>query len=238
MWRGTAPIAGVLTAASAAWLWLRRSGRGRDPGERAFVRWCGRHTFAPRAQRSLDLALVRAHDRRPAERERGPACYVPAESLAEIDGSLFWKQFGWIVRAADGPGAAAFLGRAPAAGRQSLTGAALVVAGAPRLPDLRVRATRAFEEPCAGAPADPVSTPPLLAGRYVTDGPAPLPEELVVELLDPHLPPLIVECLTDGLLVGTAGTHLRAGDLDALAAATARLSDLLLDDVATIARWH
>jgi hypothetical protein len=162
---------------------------------------------------------------------------VPAESLEEIDGSLFAQQFGWIVRAADGPSAAAFLGRAPA-GRHVLIGAALVVTGAPRLPGLRVRAPRIFDEPWFGATLDRESTPPLLAGRYAVDGSAPLPEELVVELLDPHLPPLLVECLPDGLLVGTAGTHLRAVDLDALAAATARLSDLLLDDVATITAWR
>jgi hypothetical protein len=237
MWRETAPLAAVVAAASAAWLWLRRSARGRDPGETAFVLWCGRHTFAPRAQRALDLTLLPPPYRRLADRGGGPARYVPAESLEEIDGSLFAQQFGWIVRAADGPSAAAFLGRAPA-GRHVLIGAALVVTGAPRLPGLRVRAPRIFDEPWFGATLDRESTPPLLAGRYAVDGSAPLPEELVVELLDPHLPPLLVECLPDGLLVGTAGTHLRAVDLDALAAATARLSDLLLDDVATITAWR
>jgi hypothetical protein len=163
---------------------------------------------------------------------------VPRSSLEEIEGSLFAQQFGWIVRAADGPGVAVFLGRAPAAGRRSLTAAALVVSGSPRLPGLRVRATRPFEEPWFGRPADGAGTPTLLAGRYVADGPAPLPEELVVELLDPHLPPLIVESLPDGLLVATAGAHLRTADLDTLAATTERLTGLLLDDVATVAPWR
>jgi hypothetical protein len=238
MWRETAPIAAGITAGSAAWLWLRRSARGRDPGETAFVLWCGRHAFAPRAQRSLDPALMPERYRRLAQRDGATPRCVPAESLEEIDGSLFAQQFGWIVRAADGPGAAAFLGRAPAPGRRVLTAAALVVAGSPRLPALRVRAARRFEAPWFAAPADHRDTPALLAGRYVVDGSATLPEELVVELLDPHLPPLIVECLADGLLVGTAGAHLRAGDLDALAAATERLTELLLDDVATVTRWR
>ena len=110
------------------------------------------------------------------------------------------------------------------------------MAGSPRQPGLRVRAARPFEEPWFGAPADDAETPSLLAGRYIVDGPAVLPEELVVELLDPHLPPLIVECLPDGLLVGTAGAHLRTDDLDALAAATERLMALLLDDVAAVTR--
>ncbi len=237
MWRETAPIAAVLTAASAAWLWLRRSARGRDPGETAFALWCGRHAFAPRAQRTLDPALIPEPYRRLADREGGPPRCVPRTSLLEIEGSLFAQQFGWIVRAADGPAAAAFLGRAPAPGRRSLTAAALVVPGSPRLPGLRVRATRSFEEPWFGGVADHC-TPALLAGRYVADGPAPLPEELVVELLDPQLPPLIVECLPDRLLVATAGSHLRTGDLDALAAATERLTGLLLDDVATVRRGH
>ena len=238
MWRELAPIAAVVTAASAAWLWLRRSARGRDPGETAFVLWCGRHSFGPRAQRSLDPALMPEAYRRLAEREGGPPRYVPAESLAEIDGSLFTQQFGWIVRAADGPGAAAFLGRSPASGRRALTAAALVVTGSPRQPGLRVRATRLFEEPWFGAPADREATPPLLAGRYVVYGPATLPDELLVELLDPHLPPLIIECLPDGLLVGTAGTRLQASHLDALEAATGRLTALLLDDAATVAHWR
>jgi hypothetical protein len=235
MWRDTAPIAAVVTAASAAWLWLRRSARGRDPGETAFVLWCGRHAFAPRAQRALDPALMPERYRRLAQRDGGTPRCVPAESRGEIDGSLFAQQFGWIVRAADGAGGAAFLGRAPVPGRRGLTAAALVVAGSPRLPHLSVRASRRFEEPWFAAPADDRDTPALLAGRYVVDGSTTLPEELVVELLDPHLPPLIVECLADGLLVGTAGAHLRAADLDALAAATERLAELLLDDVATIA---
>lgn len=162
--------------------------------------------------------------RRLAHREGGPPRCVPRSSLPEIEGSLFAQQFGWIVRAADGPVAAAFLGRAPAPGRRSLTAAALVVPGSPRLPGLRVRATRSFEEPWFGGAADDSGTPALLAGRYVADGPAPLPEELVVELLDPQLPPLIVECLPDGLLVATAGIHLRTSDLEALAATTERLT--------------
>ncbi len=235
MWREIAPIAAVLTATPAAWLWLRRSARGRDPGETAFVLWCGRHAFAPRAQRTLDPAMMPEPYRRLAQRESGPPRCVPRSALREIEGSLFAQQFGWIVRAADGPNAAAFLGRVPAPGRRVLTAAALVVPGSPRLPDLRVRATRPFEEPWFGAPADDSATPALLAGRYVADGPEPLPEELVVELLDPHLPPLIVECLPDGLLVGTGGAHLRAADLDALAAATERLTALLLDRAATVA---
>src|SRR4051812_30363587 len=205
MWRELAPIAAVLTAASAAWLWLRRSARGRDPGETAFVLWCGRHAFAPRPQQSLDPAGLPEPYRRLVQREVGDPRCVPAASLPEIEGSLFGQQFGWIVRAADGHGAAAFLARAPAPGRRSLTAAALVVSGSPRVPGLRVRASRTFEAPWFGHEADDSSTPALLAGRYVADGPAPLPEELVVELLDPHLPPLIVECLPEGLLVATAG---------------------------------
>jgi hypothetical protein len=236
MWRELAPIAAVLTAASAAWLWLRRSARGRDPGETAFVLWCGRHAFAPRPQQPLDPAGLPEPYRRLVQREVGDPRCVPAASLPEIEGSLFGQQFGWIVRAADGHGAAAFLARAPAPGRRSLTAAALVVSGSPRQPGLRVRASRTFEAPWFGHEADDSSTPALLAGRYVADGPAPLPEELVVELLDPHLPPLIVECLPEGLLVATAGGHLRTGDLDALAATTDRLTGLLLDDVATVSR--
>ena len=238
MWRESAPIAAVLTAASAAWLWLRRSARGRDPGETAFVLWCGRHAFAPRAQRTLDPAMMPEAYRRLAQRESGPPRCVPRASLSEIEGTLFAQQFGWIVRAADGPGGSAFLGRAPAPGRRSLTAAALVVSGSPRLPALRVRATRPFEEPLFGQTPVDSGTPALLAGRYVADGPAPLPEELVVELLDPHLPPLIVESLPDGLLVATAGTHLRADDLDALAATAERIGALLLDDVTAVTHWR
>ena len=238
MWRETAPIAAVITAASAAWLWLRRSARGRDPDETAFVLWCGRHALAARAQETLDPALVPEPYRRLAQRSSGPPRCVPRASLSEIEGSLFAQQFGWIVRAADGQGAAAFLGRAPASGRRSLTGAALVVSGSPLLPGLRVRATRPFEEPWFRPAADDSGTSALLAGRYVADGPASLPEELVVELLDPHLPPLIVESLPDGLLVATAGAHLRTGDLDALAATAERLTGLLLDDAATVTRWR
>lgn len=176
--------------------------------------------------------------RRLAQRESGPPGCVPRSSLAEIEGSLFAQQFGWIVRAADGQGAVAFLGRAPALGRRALTGAALVMSGSPRLPGLRVRAARPFDEPWFGHEDGDAGTPALLAGRYTADGPAPLPEELVVELLDPHLPPLIVESMPDGLLVATAGSNLRASDLDALAATAERLTGLLLDDVAPVARWR
>jgi hypothetical protein len=202
------------------------------------VLWCGRHAFAARAQRTLDPALIPEPYRRLAHHAGGPPRCVPRASLGEIEGSLFAQQFGWIVRAGDGLAVAAFLGRAPAPGRRSLTAAALVVPGAPRQPGLRVRATRPFDEPWFGAAGDDSGTPALLAGRYVADGPLPLPEELVVELLDPQLPPLIVECLPDGLLVATAGTHLRTTDLDALAASMERLTGLLLDDVATVAPGH
>ena len=236
MWRETAPIAAVLAAASAAWLWLRRSARGRDPGETTFVLWCSRHGFAPRAQRSLDLTLVPEPYQGLAQREGGPPRYVPIASVPEIAGSLFAQQFGWIVRAADGPGVSAFLGRAPAAGRRALTAAALVVEGTPLLPGLRVRASRPFEELWFAPLADPRATPSLLAGRYVVDGPATLPEELVVELLDPLLPPLLIECLPDGLLVAAATARLQTDQLDALAAVAVRLTDLLLDDVASVSR--
>ncbi len=236
MWRESAPIAAVLTAASAAWLWLRRSARGRDPGETAFVLWCGRHAFAPRPQQTLDLSFVPEPYRGLAQRESGPPRSVPIASRAEIRDSLFAQQFGWIVRAADGSGACAFLGRGPAPRRGTLTGAALVVEGTPRLSGLRVRAAGPFEELWFAPRANPDDTPALLAGRYVVDGLQTLPEELVVELLDPQLPPLLIECLSDRLLVATAGAQLRADDLDALAAATTRLAELLLDDVAAVAR--
>jgi len=65
-----------------------------------------------------------------------------------------------------------------------------------------------------------------------------VPDELVVELLDPALPPLVIECLPRGLLVGTATSHLQVAQIDALAAVTARLRPLLLDDVATATRWR
>jgi len=63
-----------------------------------------------------------------------------------------------------------------------------------------------------------------------------VPDELVVELLDPLLPPLVIESLPRGLLVGTAASHLQSAQIDALAAVTARLRLLLLDDVAAAAR--
>ena len=77
-------------------------------------------------------------------------------SLPEIAGSLFAQQFGWIVRAADGPGVSALLGRAPApAAVARLTAAALVVDGTPPPPGLRVRAARPFEELWFAPLADP-----------------------------------------------------------------------------------
>ena len=57
-----------------------------------------------------------------------------------------------------------------------------------------------------------------------------------LELLDPSLPPLLIECLPDGLLVATATSRLQADHLDAMATATERLTTLLLDDHAAVTR--
>jgi hypothetical protein len=236
MWRESAPIAAVFATASAAGLWLRRPARGREPGETAFVLWCSRRAFVPRARRALDVAALSDSYRRLAQAERGVAEAVPATGVPELAGSLFAQQFGWIVRAAEGPGTAAVLGRAPApgGGRGSLTGVALLARGRSRQPGLRVHAARAFPDVVSLPPPDPAATPPLLAGRYVVDAET-VPDELVVELLDPTLPPLLVECLPRALLVATATARLQPAQIDALAVIAARLRLLLLDDVAAVA---
>jgi len=59
-----------------------------------------------------------------------------------------------------------------------------------------------------------------------------VPDDLVVELLDPALPPLLIECRQRALIVATATARLQPADIDALQAVTARLGLLLLDDVA------
>jgi hypothetical protein len=110
----------------------------------------------------------------------------------------------------------------------------MVVRGHVRQPGLRLHATRTFGTAVLEPAPAPAATPPLLAGRYVVDAEA-VPDELVVELLDPSLPPLLVECLPRALLVATATPRLQAADIDALQAVTTRLGLLLLDDVAAAA---
>lgn len=200
--------------------------------------WCGRNAYVPRAQRTLDLSLVPEPYHGLALTGEGPPRYVPQSSLPELEGSLFAEHFGWIVRAADGRGASAVFGRALAPGRRVLTGVAMIVAGSPRVPGLRVMATGGVEAMLPVPVPDADATPALLAGRYAVDALDPVPDELVVELLDPTLPPLMIESLDAGLLVATCGPRVPGEHLDALAAATARLRHLLLDDVATVLPWH
>jgi hypothetical protein len=148
------------------------------------------------------------------------------------------QQFG-AVRAADGHASAAVLGRTAANGHPAMTGVALLVRGDVRQPRFRVNATRGFAGAVLAPPPDPAATPSLLAGRYIVDGDLDaVPDELVVELLDPTLPPLVIECLPRGLLVGTATSRLQVAQIDALAAVTARLRLLLLEDAATATRWR
>jgi len=222
--RASSPIAAAAAAASTAWFRLRRSPHGRDPGEAAFVLWCHRNAFAPRpAPAVVDAAANGTGAARPA-------------ALPELRDTLFTQQFG-AVRIADGHGSAAVLGRSGANGHPAMTGVALLVRGDVRQPGLRVHATRGFAGAVVAPPPDPAATPSLLAGRYVVDGdPDAVPDELVVELLDPTLPPLVIECLPRGLLVGTATSHLQVAQIDVLAAVTARLRLLLLEDVATATR--
>jgi hypothetical protein len=226
--RVSSPTAAAAAAASRTWLWLRGSAHGRDPGEAAFVLWCHRNAFAPRPQDPSRTTTAGA-----------AGSGAAARGLPELQGSLFAEQFSSFVRAADGVGSAAVLARMPGPGRGPQTGVALLVRGHVRQPGLRVHAPRIFADAVLAPPPDPAATPPLLAGRYVVDGEADaVPDELVVELLDPTLPPLVIECLPRGLLVGTATSRLQAAQIDALAAVTARLRLLLLDDVATAARWR
>jgi hypothetical protein len=236
MWRDSAPIAAAAATASAAGLWIRRSARGREPGETAFELWCSRQAYVPRARRALDAAELPLPYRRLVQDAGDAPQAVPPTGVPELAGSLFADRFRWIVRAATGPGTTAVLGRAPVdgGGRGALTGLALVLRGHARPPGLRVHATRAFGADVLHPAPDPAATPPLLAGRYVVDADA-VPDELVVELLDPALPPLLVECRPRALLVATASTRLQAADIDALQTVAARLRLLLVDDVAAAA---
>ena len=186
--------------------------------------WCHRNAFAPRPESAVVDAAA-----------NGTGAPRRA-TLPELRDTLFTQQFA-TVRAADGHGSAAVLGRSAANGHPAMTGVALLMRGDVRQPGLRVRATRGFTEAVLAAPPDPAATPSLLAGRYVVDGdPDAVPDELVVELLDPALLPLVIECLPRRLLVGTATSHLQVAQIDVLAAVTARLRLLLLEDVATATR--
>jgi hypothetical protein len=222
--RASSPITAATTAASTAWLWVRRSAPGRDPAEAAFTLWCHRNAFAPRPPVPRVAPSTAAGSRSP---------------LAALPATVFAQQFPTVLRAADGVGSAAVLARTATPGRGPQTGVALLVGGHPRQSGLRVQAARAFPDTVPALPPDPAATPPLLAGRYTVDGdPDAVPDELVVELLDPTLPPLVIESLPRGLLVGTAASHLQAAQIDALAAVTARLRLLLLDEVAAATRWR
>jgi hypothetical protein len=221
--RASTPITAASAAASTAWLWLRRSAPGRDAGEAAFVLWCHRNAFAPRPQLPPGAVPVAGH----------------GSPLAGLPGTLFAQQFPSVLRTADAVGSAAVLARSATPGRGPQTGVALLVRGHVRQAGLRVHATRAFPDAVLAPPPDPAATPSLLAGRYTVDGdPDAVPDELVVELLDPTLPPLVIESLPRGLLIGTAATHLQTRQIDALAAVTARLRLLLLDEVAAATRWR
>jgi len=221
--RASSPITAATAAASTAWLWVRRSAPGRDAGEAAFVLWCHRNAFVPR----------------PLLPPAAPSAARSGSPLAGLPGTLFAQQFPTVGRLADGVGSAAVLARAAPPGRGPQTGVALLVRGHVRQAGLRVHATRAFPDAVIAPPPDPAATPPLLAGRYTVDGdPDAVPDELVVELLDPMLPPLVIESVPRGLLVGTAATHLQTPQIDALAAVTARLRLLLLDEVAAATRWR
>ena len=133
---------------------------------------------------------------------------------------LFAERFRWIVRAAEGPGdrrarpcaARRRRSRVPHGARAG-TARARPPAGPARPRHPRLRQRRPAPLP------DPAATPPLLAGRYVVDAEA-VPDDLVVELLDPALPPLLIECRRPALIVATATARLQPADIDALQAVT------------------